>query len=225
MIDIALNISELKKEVPPSVKIVAVSKTRTVKEIMIAYNTGQRLFGENRVQELLSKKDHLPDDIEWHLIGHLQSNKVKSILPFVSMIHSVDSAKLLSVINSEAGKTGQIIQCLLQFHIAKEETKFGFSMDEVFRLLGSDIFKRFENVIICGVMGMASFTENMEIVSREFKYLKNCFNTLKENYFSENELFNEISMGMSGDFRTAIDEGSTMLRIGSLIFGERDHSI
>jgi len=221
MIDIALNISKLKEQIPTSVKIVAVSKTKTVNDIMIAYNAGQRLFGENRVQELLSKKDHLPDDIEWHLIGHLQSNKVKNILPFISMIHSVDSARLLAVINNEAEKAGQTINCLLQFHIAKEETKFGFSLDEISMLFGSSGLSRFSNISICGVMGMATFTDNMETVRQEFNFLRNCFSTLKKKYFSEHESFREISMGMSGDYMTAIGEGSTIVRIGSLIFGER----
>lgn len=222
MTDIALNICKLKEQIPSSVKIVAVSKTKPVSDILIAYNAGQRLFGENRVQELLSKKDHLPDDIEWHLIGHLQSNKVKNIVPFISMIHSVDSAKLLEVINYEAEKAGRKINCLLQFHIAKEETKFGFNMDEITILLGSTGPNRFSNIIICGVMGMATFTDNMEEVRQEFCFLRDCFSTLKEKYFFEYESFSEISMGMSGDYMTAIGEGSTIVRIGSLIFGERN---
>jgi pyridoxal phosphate enzyme (YggS family) len=221
MVDIALNISKLKEQIPPSVKIVAVSKTRSVNEILIAYNAGQRLFGENRVQELLLKKDHLPGDIEWHLIGHLQSNKVKNIVPFISMIHSVDSARLLEAINNAAEKAGRTIHCLLQFHIAKEETKFGFNMDEINLIFGSSGISRFSNITIRGVMGMATFTDNMEIVKQEFQFLRNCFSTLREKYFYENESFNEISMGMSGDFMTAIGAGSTIVRIGSLIFGER----
>jgi pyridoxal phosphate enzyme (YggS family) len=221
MVDIALNISKLKEQIPPSVKIVAVSKTKPVSDILIAYNSGQRLFGENRVQELLSKKDNLPDDIEWHLIGHLQSNKVKNIVPFISMIHSVDSARLLEVVNYEAEKAGRTIKCLLQFHIAKEATKFGFSMDEISLLFGASGLNRFRNISICGVMGMATFTDNMEIVRQEFNFLNNCFRTLKRNYFSEYESFSEISMGMSGDYMTAIGEGSTIVRIGSLIFGDR----
>ncbi|MBA4323324.1 MAG: YggS family pyridoxal phosphate-dependent enzyme [Odoribacter sp.] len=221
MIDIALNISLLKKLIPPSVKIVAVSKTRPVSDIMIAYNAGHRSFGENRVQELLSKKDLLPGDIEWHLIGHLQSNKVKYIVPFISTIQSVDSSRLLTVIKNEALKTGRIIDCLLQFHIAKEETKYGFDLEEVFQLLDSEDFRKNKNVNICGVMGMATFTVDAAVVQKEFKYLRNCFNTIKEKYFKDCEKFKEISMGMSGDYLIAINEGSTTVRIGSLIFGER----
>jgi pyridoxal phosphate enzyme (YggS family) len=222
MSDIALNINKLKAQIPPSVKIVAVSKTRSVSDIMIAYKAGQRVFGENRVQELLSKKDHLPEDIQWHIIGHLQSNKVKFLIPFVSMIESVDTAKLLSAINNEAEKADRIIDCLLQFHIAMEDTKYGFSLDEVMQLLDSDEFKKFKNINVRGVMGMATFSENFSIIHEEFKYLRKCFNALKEKFFPENELFNEISMGMSGDYIAAVEEGSSMIRIGSLIFGERN---
>ena len=221
MIDIELNISTLKQQIPPSVKIVAVSKTRPVSDILIAYKTGHRIFGENRVQELLSKKEQLPSDIEWHLIGHLQSNKVKFIVPFISMIESVDSAKLLSLINYEAEKAGRIIDCLLQFHIAKEETKFGFDLEEVFRLLDSSEFIGLKYVRLCGVMGIATFTDKMNQVREEFISLKNCFNILKEKYFRDSDHFREISMGMSGDYSLAIERGSTLVRIGSLIFGKR----
>jgi pyridoxal phosphate enzyme (YggS family) len=221
MVNIALNISLLRRQIPYHVKIVAVSKTKPVSDIMVAYDAGQRIFGENRVQELVAKKDLLPSDIEWHLIGHLQSNKVKYIVPFISMIQSVDSAKLLYVINSESEKSGRIIDCLLQFHIAKEETKSGFNLEEVFQLLETEDFKRLRNVNVCGVMGMATFTDNTAIVRKEFNYLRNCFRTLKEKYFQEHEQFSEISMGMSEDYLTAIEEGTTIVRIGSLIFGER----
>lgn len=221
MNDIALNISVLKSQIPPSVRIVAVSKTKSVSDIMNAYNAGHRIFGENRVQELLDKKDQLPGDIEWHMIGHLQSNKVKYILPFVCMIQSVDSPRLLSIINVEAEKSGCTIDCLLQFHIAKEETKFGFDLEDVTHLLESEDFNRLKNVNICGVMGMATFTDDMVPVREEFKFLRNCFITLKEKYFKEKEQFKEISMGMSGDYHIAVEEGSTIVRIGSLIFGRR----
>jgi pyridoxal phosphate enzyme (YggS family) len=221
MIDIALNINKLKAQIPSSVKIVAVSKTRPVSDIMIAYNSGQRAFGENRVQELLSKKDLLPSDIEWHLIGHLQTNKVKSVISFISMIQSVDSSRLLSVINSDALKAGRITDCLLQFHIAKEESKFGFDFKEACELIESQEYGLFKNIRICGVMGMATFTDNMDLVREEFKFLKSCFNLLKEKYFFAQESFNEISMGMSGDFLVAVEEGATIARIGSLIFGAR----
>ena len=222
MVDIALNISMLRQQIPPSVTIVAVSKTSPVGDIMIAYNAGQRYFGENRVQELLAKKDNLPAEIEWHLIGHLQSNKVKQVVPFITMIQSVDSFKLLSIINNESAKVNRTVNCLLQFHIAEEETKFGFNMEEVVQMFGSEEYKSLFNVRICGVMGMATFTEDMDVVRKEFIYLRNCFNKLKEKYFSGNAHFTEISMGMSGDFRAAVEVGSTMVRIGSLIFGERN---
>jgi len=205
----------------PVVKIVAVSKTRTIEDIMEAYTAGQRIFGENRVQELLSKKDSLPQDIQWHLIGHLQTNKVKFIIPFVRLIHSVDSFKLLLTINNEAEKVSRIVDCLLQFHIAREESKFGFSMEEVTTMLESAPFKSMKNVSLCGIMGMATFTDNTETVRNEFRYLKNCFDILKHDYFQLSEKFTEISMGMSGDYNLAVEEGSTMVRIGSLIFGER----
>jgi PLP dependent protein len=223
MTDIKENIAFLKQQIPPFVKIVAVSKTRPVPDIMTAYNTGHRTFGENRVQELLSKKDQLPSDIEWHLIGHLQSNKVKYIVPFISMIESVDSIRLLSVINEEAEKAIRVINCLLQFRIAKEETKYGFNREEIFDLPASEVFNQFKNVNVCGVMGMATFTDNKDVVRSEFKLLKNCFDNLKIKYFPDNQSFKEISMGMSGDYSIAVEEGSTIVRIGNLIFGERIH--
>jgi pyridoxal phosphate enzyme (YggS family) len=221
MSDITGNINRLHKQIPSFVKVVAVSKTRNETDILEAYNTGQRLFGENRVQELLSKKDSLPSDIEWHLIGHLQSNKVKLVVPFVSMIHSVDTFKLLRVIDSEAKKTGKPVDCLLQFYIASEETKFGFSMNEVTEMLESKEFLQLSFVRIRGLMGMATFTPDMTQVRKEFRYLADCFKLLKNKYFLENPLFSEISMGMSGDYNIAIEEGSTIIRVGSIIFGER----
>jgi PLP dependent protein len=219
MVDIALNISLLKQQLPPAVKIVAVSKMRSVDDIMTVYNTGHRIFGENRVQELIAKKDRLPADIEWHLIGHLQSNKVRYLISFINMIESVDSMKLLSVINTEAGKVGRVIDCLLQFHIAREDTKSGFNQKEVFNLFLSGESDSFTNVRICGVMGMATFTDRIDQVRTEFKFLKSLFDDLKMKYFSASPYFREISMGMSGDFKMAVEEGSTMIRIGTLIFG------
>ncbi|MBG0858876.1 MAG: YggS family pyridoxal phosphate-dependent enzyme [Bacteroidales bacterium] len=221
MPDIASNIISLKKEIPSTVKLVAVSKTRSVDEILKAYNTGHKIFGENRVQELLSKKNHLPDDIEWHLVGHLQTNKVRYIVPFISMIESVDTFKLLKIINAEASKIGRTIACLLQFHIAKEETKYGFSMDEVTGMAESSEFRQLKAVRICGIMGMATFTSDNEQIRSEFRYLYQCYNTLKTRYLNNAESFREISMGMSGDYKIAIAEGSTIVRIGSIIFGER----
>jgi pyridoxal phosphate enzyme (YggS family) len=220
--DIATNIISLKQQISSSVRIVAVSKTKSVDEILEAYNTGHKIFGENRVQELLAKKDHLPPDIEWHYIGHLQSNKVKYIVPFISMIESVDSFRLLKIINSEALKSGRVTECLLQFYIALEETKFGFSMDEVGEMVKSEEFRQLQNVKICGVMGMATFTSDETRIRNEFRQLYNYFSELKSSYFSVHPAFKEISMGMSGDFRIAVEEGSTIIRIGSIIFGERN---
>jgi hypothetical protein len=217
----AENINSLRKQIPSSVKLVAVSKTKPVSVIMEAYNAGHRIFGENRVQELITKKEMLPDDIEWHLIGHLQGNKVKYIAPFVSMIHSVDSFKLLKTINSEARKINRIINCLLQFHIAAEETKYGFSFSEAEEMLTSEEFRLIDSVKICGVMGMATFTENSSQIRIEFRHLADCFVSLKNKYFSSDSSFSELSMGMSGDFTIAVEEGSTIVRIGSIIFGER----
>jgi len=219
MSDIASNIISLKKEIPPHVTLVAVSKTRTISDILEAYNTGHRDFGENRVQELLAKKDLLPPDINWHLVGHLQSNKVKFIVPFISMIHSVDSVRLLETINSEAQKINRIVKCLLQFHIAREETKFGFNMNE---LMDFNRFSQLNNVRICGVMGMATFTDDQNLIRREFMELSGYYELLKAEYFRGDECFREKSMGMSGDFRLAIEKGSTIIRIGSIIFGVRE---
>jgi PLP dependent protein len=218
---IAGNISSLKLQLPPSVKLVAVSKTKPATDIIEAYNAGLRSFGENRVQELLNKKDLLPKDIEWHLIGHLQRNKVKFIVPFISMIQSIDSFKLLAAVNSEALKAGRTVDCLLQIHIAAEETKFGFSMNELYENTVSADLYNLRNVRICGVMGMATFTSDTDQVRKEFRYLVDCFQSLKNSYFKSEPAFKEISMGMSGDYKIAVNEGSTMVRIGSLIFGER----
>jgi PLP dependent protein len=221
MTDIAGNILNLKSKLPPSVTLVAVSKTRSAGEIMEAYNQGQRVFGENRVQELISKREFLPFDIEWHLIGHLQTNKVKQIVSFISMIESVDSMKLLTTINSEAAKIKRQIRCLLQLHIATEETKFGFSMEELIKLLDSRETGDLQYVNLCGLMGMATFTSDTTKVRSEFRYLTACYNTIKNMYFSTDPHFSEISMGMSGDYPIAIEEGSTMIRPGTIIFGER----
>jgi hypothetical protein len=222
MTDIGENLINLWSQIPESVKLIAVSKTKPVSDIQNAYNFGQRRFGENKVQELLSKKDQLPRDIEWHLIGHLQSNKVKSVVPFISMIHSIDSFKLLTEINAEAHKINRIVNCLLQIHIADEQTKYGFSMDLLFKTLQNENVSLLKNVRICGVMGMATYTTDRVQVTREFHYLRECFDELKCNHFITANHFKEISMGMSGDYELAVREGSTMVRIGSLIFGERN---
>jgi pyridoxal phosphate enzyme (YggS family) len=221
MSDIARNIISLKQQLPSTVRLVAVSKTKSADEILEAHDTGHRIFGENRVQELISKKELLPGDIEWHYIGHLQSNKVRFIAPFINMIQSVDTFRLLKIINNEASKINRVIDCLLQFHIAREETKFGFSMEEINEMIGSEDFQHLKQVRISGVMGMATFTANNDQVRDEFKMLFKYFTELKTGYFSDKPSFKEISMGMSGDFRIAIEEGSTIIRIGSFIFGER----
>ncbi len=204
-----------------NVTLVAVSKTHPPERILEIYQQGQRIFGENRAQEMLEKQAALPADIEWHLIGHLQTNKVKLIAPFVRMIHSVDSQRLLEEIDKQAAKAERTIDCLLQFHIAQEETKFGLDEAEARALLSSDTFRQMKNVRICGVMGMATFTDDEAQVRREFRSLKTIFEKLKQEFFPENPHFREISMGMSGDWRIAVEEGSTMVRVGSLIFGER----
>lgn len=221
MTDIISNISSLRSELPSSVKLIAVSKTKSVHDIMEAYNAGQRNFGENRVQELLDKKDHVPADVEWHLIGHLQTNKVKYVVPFISMIQSVDSLKLLNAINNEASKINKVVNCLLQIHIAEEETKYGFSMSEIESAVSDRGFGELKFVRICGVMGMATYTEDFSQVRKEFSSLREYFKILKEGYFNSETHFREISMGMSGDYKIALEEGSTMVRIGSLLFGER----
>ncbi len=221
MSDIAENINLLKKELPVNVKLVAVSKTKTIDDIMEAYNAGHRIFGENRVQELMGKYEHVPADIQWHMIGHLQRNKVKYIAGFIHMIESVDSEKLLRAIDNEAFKTDRIINCLLQFHIAREETKFGFSLEEAIDMIDSGILDQLRSVNIRGVMGMATFTGDMNIVRSEFIYLKTVFEKLKNRFFSDNSEFCEISMGMSGDYKVALEEGSTIVRIGTSIFGAR----
>ena len=214
-------LSILKDEIPESVQLVAVSKTKPVEMIQEAYNAGQRVFGENKAQELAAKQPELPGDIEWHYIGHLQSNKVKYIAPFVSMIHAVDSLKLLKEINKQAAKNNRVIECLLQFHIADEQSKFGLDLQGAQDILESDEFLHFENISIVGVMGMATFTDDKEQVRDEFRTLENYFNVLKSHYFKFNPAFKELSMGMSGDYKLAIEEGSTMVRLGSTIFGAR----
>lgn len=215
------NILTLKEQLPAGIKLIAVSKTKPVESIMQVYETGQRLFGENRAQEIIDKHPALPADIEWHFIGHLQTNKVKYIAPFVSVIHSIESLKLLKEVNREALKNNRIIDCLLEMYIATEESKFGLSVEEAFELLETSEFKEMRNIRICGLMGMATFTENTELVRKEFKTLKSYFDIIKEKYFYDNTYFSEISMGMSGDYMTAAEEGSTMVRIGTAIFGDR----
>ena len=211
----------LKEGIPQDVVLVAVSKTKPASLVQEAYDAGQRVFGENKVQELVDKWELLPKDIEWHLIGHLQSNKVKYIAPFVSMIHSVDSFKLLQEINRQGEKNDRVIPCLLQFHIAQEETKFGLSFEEAEEILQSREFVEMHHISVVGLMGMASFTEDEEQVRDEFRNLHNYFAILKSNYFKYNPDFKVLSMGMSGDYTLAIEEGSNMIRVGSSLFGGR----
>ncbi|MEZ4894733.1 MAG: YggS family pyridoxal phosphate-dependent enzyme [Saprospiraceae bacterium] len=195
------------------VKLVVVSKTQSPERILELYQKGQRIFGENRVQEMLVKHGSLPGDIEWHMIGHLQSNKVKQIAPFVSLIHSVDGFGLLEEINKQAKKAGRVIDCLLQFHIAQESSKFGLSPEEAEEMLNSPEFANMKNVRILGVMGMATFTSNQSQVEREFRQLKGILENLKSTYFADSTYFKEISMGMSGDWELAVENGSTMVRL------------
>jgi pyridoxal phosphate enzyme (YggS family) len=212
---------QISTTIPGHVKLVAVSKTKPISAIQEIYKKGHRIFGENKVQELLDKYPLLPDDIEWHFIGHLQRNKVKFLVPFVHLIHGVDSERLLKEINKQAEKIDKKVNCLLQFHIAEEDTKFGLDLGEAKAIFESEEFIKMKNVTICGVMGMGTFIDNESITRKEFQNLKNIFDTLKEKYFVDNPEFREISMGMSGDYTIAIEEGSTLVRIGSAIFGSR----
>lgn len=219
MSDIAHNIEFIKTKLPTGVKLIAVSKTKPDDLILEAYRAGHRVFGENKVQELVSKYESLPKDIEWHMIGHLQSNKVKFIAPFISLIHAVDSFKLLQIINDEAQKNNRTINCLLQLKIAREESKFGLSFDEAFKLVAGA--GELKHIKIVGLMGMATFTDNELLVREEFKKLSLFFLQLKSEFFRDKPYFSEISMGMSDDYQIAVEEGSTMVRIGSSIFGKR----
>src|SRR6201996_282906 len=219
---IADNIKSLKNETAKlKVSLVAVSKTKPVKDVQQAYDAGQRLFGENMVQELMEKHEHLPADIQWHLIGHLQSNKVKYIAPFISMIQSVDSLKLLQEINRHAEKNNRVIDCLLQIYIADEETKYGLGFDEAIELLRSDEYTGLSNIRICGLMGIATNTENEKQIKEEFYELKTFFDGIKQSYFRQDPTFDTLSMGMSSDYKIAIEQGSNMVRLGSTIFGQR----
>lgn len=202
-------------------QLVAVSKTKSEEQILEMYRQGQRKFGENRVQELVDKQAGLPQDIEWHAIGHLQTNKVKYIVPFVALIHSVDSLRLLKEINKQARRHERVIDCLLQMKIAEEDSKYGLSEADAQALLNSQAFQQMEHVRILGLMGMATFTEDETQIRQEFRHLKSCFDQFKKDFFSDQPTFKEISMGMSGDYRIAQEEGSTMVRIGSLLFGPR----
>lgn len=221
--DITNNLDIIKKSIPDNVTLVAVSKTKPEELILEAYQSGHKIFGENKVQELVRKQGNLPKEIEWHFIGHLQTNKVKYIAPFVSLIHGVDSFKLLKEINKQAAKNQRIQSCLLQIHIAEEETKFGLSKDEVTEILESNEFKMLDHIEISGLMGMATYTDDTEQLHAEFRSLNVFFHQIKEKYFKNSRTFMELSMGMSDDYIIAIEEGSTMVRIGSSIFGLRNY--
>ena len=222
---IAEQIKNITSSLPATTRLIAVSKTKPVEDIQEAYDAGQRVFGENKALEMRDKHEALPKDIEWHFIGHLQTNKIKYIIPYVSLIHSIDSLNLLKEVNKEAAKKGRRVDCLLQFHIAQEDTKFGLSYDEAEELLSSTEYKQMENIRIVGVMGMATFTDNREQVSVEFGSLRTIFDRLKQKYFSAEDWFCELSMGMSDDYSLAIEQGSTLVRVGSAIFGKRNYGI
>lgn len=215
------NLNEIQSVIAGKAKLIAISKTKSKEEILKVYDTGFRAFGENKVQELVAKWKELPKDIEWHMVGHLQTNKVKYIAPFVSKIHSVDSLRLLRMINKEGKKNMRVIPCLFQMHIAREESKFGLSMEELIELLSSEDFRNLGNIRMDGVMGMATLINDEKTIIREFKHLKQIFDQIKQKYFDSSPGFIDISMGMSHDYKIALEEGSTMVRIGSAIFGAR----
>jgi len=217
---ISENIKKYKSELPKNVKLVAISKTKPNEDLMEAYNAGQRIFGENKIQEMTDKWEELPKDIEWHMVGHVQRNKVKYMAPFVALIHAVDSLKLLKEINKRAKQNERTINCLLQIKIAEEDSKFGIDKDDAKEILISEAYSKMEHVNITGLMGMATFTDDKDQVRSEFKHLKSVFDKFRD----EHPELKELSMGMSGDYEIAVDSGSTMVRIGSSIFGERNYN-
>lgn len=221
---IETNLKNILSQIPAPTRLVAVSKTHPIELILEAYNCGQRIFGESKAQDVNIKQQQLPKDIEWHFIGHLQTNKIKYIAPFASLIHSVDSLNLLAAINKEAIKCNRVIDCLLQIHIAQEETKFGFDFLELTQLLESAAYNSLKNIRICGIMGMATLTDDEIQIRKEFKLLHSYFVEIKNTYFKNESSFKEISMGMSDDYKIAIEEGSTLVRVGSAIFGNRNYS-
>lgn len=221
--ELPARLKALKQAIPESVSLVAVSKTHPTSAIQLAYDTGQRIFGENKVQELTDKQQQLPADIEWHLIGHLQTNKVKYIASFIAMIHAVDSEKLFQEINKRAAQNNRVIDVLLQVHIAEEDSKFGFDLNELDQFISGTELADYKNIRVRGLMGMATFTDNTEQVRREFTGLKKRFDALQSDAFAANKSFDTLSMGMSGDYAIAIEEGSTMIRVGSNLFGTRNY--
>ena len=222
---IANEITKIKSSLPATTRLIAVSKTKPVEDLQQAYDAGQRVFGENKALEMRDKHEVLPNDIQWHFIGHLQTNKIKYIISYVSLIHSIDSCNLLNEVNIAAAKKDRLVDCLLQFHIAAEDTKYGLSFDEAQDLLNSPEYKAMNNIRIVGVMGMATFTDNQDQIRQEFRNLKSIFDRLKEQYFADSDSFKEISMGMSDDYPIAIEEGSTLIRVGSAIFGKRNYAV
>jgi pyridoxal phosphate enzyme (YggS family) len=227
-LDIAKNIEKIKQTLSPTVQLVAVSKTKSNQEILEAYQAGQRVFGENKIQEMTQKYHDLPKDIQWHMVGHVQTNKIKYMAPFVSLVHGVDRFKLLKELNKHAQKNNRVINCLLQIHIAQEETKFGLNEQELFELLQAEEFKTMTHICVKGLMGMATFTDDSLQIEKEFSYLKSLYDRLVQLVSSDTEAFPRLqpeilSMGMSGDYQIAIQCGSTMVRIGSHIFGERNY--
>lgn len=219
------NLLKIRQSIPYNITLIAVSKTKPAEDILEVYQAGQRVFGENKAQEMKEKYALLPKDIQWHMIGHLQENKVKYIVPFVSMIHSVDSLKILLAINKRALLCNRVVDCLFEMDISHEESKFGLSMEELISILSSEEYKQLENIRICGLMGVGSITEDKEQTRKEFRALKEMFLEIKQKFFSNSEHFSQISMGMSSDYDLAIQEGSTMIRIGSNIFGARNYNI
>ncbi len=217
-------IVEIKKQIPEGVTLVAVSKTKPIEDIMQAYDEGQRVFGENKAQEMKEKQALLPKDIQWHMLGHLQENKVKYIVPFVSLIHSVDSLKILQAINKRAIICERVVDCLLEIDISHEETKFGLSKEELYNLLSSPEYEQMKNIRVCGLMGIGSITDDNSKTREEFRGLRALYSEIKDKFFAGKDYFRHVSMGMSGDYDIAIEEGSTIVRIGSKIFGERDYS-
>lgn len=218
---IAESIRQIRSELPAGVRLVAVSKYHPNEAIEEAYRAGQRIFGESKVQEMTAKHDSLPQDIEWHFIGHLQTNKVKYIVPYVALIHGIDSFKLLAEVDKQAAKVGRRVDCLLQLHIAREETKFGFSFDECRQMLAEGQWRQLQHVRLCGLMGMATNTDNTTQIKEEFESLSQFFREVKATWFADDDAFRELSIGMSHDYHEAVAAGSTLVRVGSKIFGER----
>lgn len=223
MINVKENIRKLQDSLPKGVSLVAVSKFHPVELLREAYDAGQRIFGESRAQELLQKVGQMPDDVKWHFIGHLQTNKVRAIVPYVAMIHSIDSEKLLRVVDSEAERAGRVVDVLLQLHVAQEETKYGMTADECVAMVESGVLAELTHVRVCGVMGMATNTDDENEIRAEFRKIKQVFDLLHEGCLHASDCFREISMGMSDDYQIAVEEGSTLVRVGHSIFGERQY--